>query len=494
MDLHNAVGEGSYGCVVKPALHCNNDNTPPPINYVSKIMKTDNAEEEIDEIDEIDAIDPQFRFHLPRPKLCKISRSRNYESTVKGCTKIKLTKHNLQNHSILTMPDAGSSLNDIGMKYASVHPDNAEGRAYIYRVWLSLMLVFKGVVRMGNKKYAHSDLNDNNIMFDNITTKSVMIDFGLGCLFKDIKDGYKYDTTVYTKVHWSYPPEILYTSIDAYSNINHYVTPTAHTLKPILETLHTYSFFDKNKPSINFPKQYLQDSIAWSDQWFDDRAMNDTFSGDPNDENQVFEHYSNDKTYKTFVDTHIKKFDVYGLGIGCFILLMGTYHLIDKSFSDDLASIFYQMINPNLDIRYTAEKALDEYTKCLKTHKLTARSRQNTPNLPTRSTSPIRHRNKLSSRRNHCGKSIKGNCQYLKPGQVADPECKINIATKRCHKISKVKIVKTRKLAADKSRCGTSAKKRCQYLKPGQAVDPNCIINIATRRCHKPPKAKKVKA
>ena len=54
------VGEGAYGCVHKPSIHC---KTQPKPNfdykkYVSKIMKTKNAEQELAEFVTIGNIDP----------------------------------------------------------------------------------------------------------------------------------------------------------------------------------------------------------------------------------------------------------------------------------------------------------------------------------------------------------------------------------------------------------------------------------------------------
>ena len=67
------LGEGAYGCVHKPSLHCS--LIPEPnfnyINYVSKLMKTKNAEQELKEFVTIHRCDPHDEYHLGIPKLCK---------------------------------------------------------------------------------------------------------------------------------------------------------------------------------------------------------------------------------------------------------------------------------------------------------------------------------------------------------------------------------------------------------------------------------------
>ena len=67
------IGEGTYGCVHKPSIHC---KTPPKPgfnynNYVSKIMKTKNAETELAEFVIIGKLDPTNEYHLGEPILCK---------------------------------------------------------------------------------------------------------------------------------------------------------------------------------------------------------------------------------------------------------------------------------------------------------------------------------------------------------------------------------------------------------------------------------------
>ena len=52
------LGEGAYGCVHKPSLHCLGDPTFDYKNYVSKLMKTSNAKAELKEFVTIHQYDP----------------------------------------------------------------------------------------------------------------------------------------------------------------------------------------------------------------------------------------------------------------------------------------------------------------------------------------------------------------------------------------------------------------------------------------------------
>ena len=87
------VGEGSYGCVHKPSIHCKRPPTPgfDYNKYVSKIMKTKNAEQELAEFVIIGNIDPTNEYHLGEPILCKpdIDES-NVKKDIGRCKYIKL--------------------------------------------------------------------------------------------------------------------------------------------------------------------------------------------------------------------------------------------------------------------------------------------------------------------------------------------------------------------------------------------------------------------
>ena len=67
------IGEGSYGCVQEPSLHC--ARAPEPNfdynGYVSKLMKTKRAEEELAEFVKFHRYDPKDEYHLGTPIMCK---------------------------------------------------------------------------------------------------------------------------------------------------------------------------------------------------------------------------------------------------------------------------------------------------------------------------------------------------------------------------------------------------------------------------------------
>ena len=88
------IGEGAYGCVHKPSLHCLNKNTNTKSkinykNYVSKIMKTDEAEKELKEFVVIGSYDNTNEFHLGMPILCQPELNETIiNNEISGCKHI----------------------------------------------------------------------------------------------------------------------------------------------------------------------------------------------------------------------------------------------------------------------------------------------------------------------------------------------------------------------------------------------------------------------
>ena len=103
------LGEGAYGCVHKPSLHCKGDSTFNYDNYVSKLMKTSNAKDELKEFVTIHQYDPNDEYHLGTPKLCKPDLSPSeVMKDIKKCERIhpKL-EQDPANYSLLLLKYGG---------------------------------------------------------------------------------------------------------------------------------------------------------------------------------------------------------------------------------------------------------------------------------------------------------------------------------------------------------------------------------------------------
>ena len=82
------VGEGTYGCVIKPALKCDKDtniNKKDYENRLSKVMRKKDAIEELEEMQKIQKIDGIEKFTIREPIYCKPELNARFNKIVKGC-------------------------------------------------------------------------------------------------------------------------------------------------------------------------------------------------------------------------------------------------------------------------------------------------------------------------------------------------------------------------------------------------------------------------
>jgi serine/threonine protein kinase len=176
------VGEGAYGCVHKPSIHC---KTPPRpgfdyTNYVSKIMKTKNAKQELDEFLIIKKIDPNNEYHLGSPILCNPNISeKNVQTSIDKCKYIKLTdiKSNPDKYSLLLLKFGGLDLKALCNNYLVKYlKKNTQKRTDNF--WIEVHHLIKGIKFFKENGIVHNDIKPQNILF-NSKGKMKYIDFGL---------------------------------------------------------------------------------------------------------------------------------------------------------------------------------------------------------------------------------------------------------------------------------------------------------------------------
>lgn len=71
MARRKVIGQGTYGCIHQPSLHCK-ENIPLDYNHnISKLMKTKDAEKELREFVLISNLDKTNEYHLGTPTICE---------------------------------------------------------------------------------------------------------------------------------------------------------------------------------------------------------------------------------------------------------------------------------------------------------------------------------------------------------------------------------------------------------------------------------------
>lgn len=188
------IGEGSYGCVIKPSLKCKNKlNKKTYKNKVSKIMRHNHALIELNENNNIKNLPNIDKYAIVNPILCKPKLTTSFKKTAKKCENEKIKgelKNNISNLSLLLLEDGGMSFHDIIKNY------NELSSTDIKIILYSIINLFEGLIFFRQHKIIHNDIKGNNYVYNNHTFKSKFIDFGLARnnkkLIRDAKNN-KYD-------------------------------------------------------------------------------------------------------------------------------------------------------------------------------------------------------------------------------------------------------------------------------------------------------------
>ena len=74
--------------------------------------------------------------------------------------------------------------------------------------------------------------------------------------------------------------------------------------------------------------------------------------------------------YEDFLDTTLRTFDIYGLGLSLYYVLNHVAHLLSDDLAEKLRIMFEKMITANMDERYRIDDLLRDYEEFLEDSKL----------------------------------------------------------------------------------------------------------------------------
>ena len=177
------VGQGSYGCVVKPSLKCENAYNPFATkpnydNKVSKIMSDRHAIEEQQEMKIFKSIKGIEKYTVAYPKLCKPKKNEQFKKLVEKCNsspvRKKQAEQNLEGLSLLLLEDGGVDLHQFVRR---VFPalSISDKEAFL----VSIVDLIEGIEFFVKHNILHHDIKLANIVYNIQTGKAKYIDFGL---------------------------------------------------------------------------------------------------------------------------------------------------------------------------------------------------------------------------------------------------------------------------------------------------------------------------
>lgn len=245
------IGEGSYGCVHKPSIRCK--KSPKQgfsyEDYVSKIMKTENAVQELKEFVTIKKIDPDNKFHLGSPILCEPDlQEEDIKKEISDCKYIKGDEvfKNPDNYKLLLMKYGGVDLKALATKYLSALLAK-DKQLRVDTFWINVHHLFSGLKFFKKHGLVHNDLKPQNIVFNPDGFKLSYIDFGMMRTQREMIISSKGNDNYLSLFHWSYPFEC------GFMNINSY-----YYLKSIISANKTDTLTEKLAQAIvNNDKKYI---------------------------------------------------------------------------------------------------------------------------------------------------------------------------------------------------------------------------------------------
>lgn len=429
----NVIGEGTYGCVHKPPMKCNNKTRRNKDN-VSKLMTDFNAEKEMREFKLIGLADKEKNVYLGKPKKCKVDRILGNIQSISKCTG-RFKAEDIDNYSLLMMKYGGQNLEQFGNEVVTWRK-TPENRDKIELFWLECVRLFYGLKLFHDNDIVHHDLKHQNIVYDQTTNRINYIDFGFMTKKSRIinlagKSRYEWGDNL----HWSFPMENIYWNKHNYLlAINNVKQSGAANMdqmdmyKEFTSSLAQASgyFFTSIFP-LKLPQTMRYNLI--------NKTVRDSFEN-------VIEFEKDD--YNRFIDKSIDTIDSYGVGFALLYVLNRSKHLLSIAFAAMLYDLFtIDMINPKVFLRQTPDQLLVKYENILAISGLLEKHKKHIENhLLTNKISPeMRIMNEIAdepidiSRMDFSDKNIElvREC----------PEGKeFNPLTKRCIKVCKTRYVR----------------------------------------------------
>jgi serine/threonine protein kinase len=354
----SVIGEGAYGCVHKPSLKCK-DKTLSYSDKISKLLLNEDANTEIDTYSSINKIDKTKKYYLGIPTKCNLKNDRHTLKSIKQCKKSSEILNNILDYSLLVMKYGGINLSDFSDKMALVEatPTNAKK---MKKFWLEAVRLFNGIYTMDKHGLIHHDIKSDNIVYAESTNRVNYIDFGLMQKYSVVvKECQKSQYWLASKIHWSFPFEIMYLHKNKYMNfVNMSETEKMNLIDDIIMSFSQDNNYIANTIKV-FYSTIITNKNSISEQYNMKMKLFDDFR-------ILLLNEMKATNYAEFLKKSVRTIDTYGLGMTLLNVLNNTKHLIDSSLYVKLNELFYNMIHPNVFRRFDITTSLTEYENILK--------------------------------------------------------------------------------------------------------------------------------
>jgi serine/threonine protein kinase len=347
----DVIGEGTYGCAHRPPMKCRDE----PVrnkNDISKLMTSANAAKELKEFALIDAADKRKQFYLGKPSKCQPDRILSNIRSISKCPSGKFDPVKMDDYSLLVMKYGGQDLDQFGEEVRTWTKTKEHVDA-IELFWLEAVRLFYGLKVLHDNNVVHHDIKQQNIVYDRVTNRANLIDFG----FMEKKTTRIYASKLSAnwlgnKHHWSFPFEAVFWNKDDYMMAARR-GKNERAYNEFADSVATNCgyFFISTLP-VRFMKLHQKNAI----KTMTSGAFQNVLAFEPTDE-----------AYDRFIDKSIDTVDSYGLGIALIFVLHRSKHLLSDEFYRNITDIIVDMLSPGVFLRSTPEQLLAKYEDILTT-------------------------------------------------------------------------------------------------------------------------------
>jgi serine/threonine protein kinase len=370
LKTRKVIGEGSYGCVQKPSLHC--EHAPKPNfdykGYVSKLMKTKRAEEELTEFVKFHHYDPNDEYHLGTPIMCKPDLTEpNVMKDIKDCKRLSSDVNaHPENYDLLVMKYGGPDLKifckDVITQYLKANKWEKSDK-----FWLEVHHLIRGLQFFRDSGIVHNDLKPQNILFDTKTSKLMFIDFGLMQTRAEIIRTSKNNTNNQAVFHWSYPLDC---GIMDYNGYSKYRRGTANGYRKLVKDELIGMLVSDLKTNTSGLKLKKPEAFELFFSYINPTGKDMSSAAKYAFIEEFFDGLDEmvKLSYDDYLDDAIDSIDVYGLGFTLQYILncFKRHNAVSQDFFNLASSLFSTMYDSNPDNReLNIYELLDEYESIL---------------------------------------------------------------------------------------------------------------------------------
>lgn len=361
------VGEGAYGCIHKPSLHCKTGSKKIKSysGKVSKILTAKHADKELAEYDIIANIDKNNAYYLGKPVECAPEKSDYNETAIAKCKYKKRIMDDFDHSKLLIMNDGGLNLEKFAEKIKRAYHENKKAGGEIMETfWLEFHRVFLGIKSFLDHGIMHYDMKPQNIVYNEQTHRMNLIDFGLTRTVDSVIQSSTTSTNGMGHYHWSFPFETNFHNKSNYEIMAGWNKDEKNNYySRMLNHIASDSTDDNTLAFRNFFSHTL-DSHPRRDALFE-KYMQAFY------ENLVEIKIEN---YDAFLKKSLETFDGYGTAIAIAVVVGLTRKFIPNKFAKELDDLVWNMTHPRVSQRFTIEQGMQRFEEILVAHVLPKRN------------------------------------------------------------------------------------------------------------------------